>query len=84
MSNTNNYPRYCDLTGDGMFEGFVWLEHTYIKYQSDLIKKIKEFFLNNGSFHHDYPDYKKWNDGEWLDHSYNEELHYWTEWNEDD
>ena len=82
--NIKNYPRYCNITGDGMFEGFVFNEDIYIKYQSDLIKKIKEFYLNNGSFHLDFPDYKEWNEGEWLDYSYDDELHYWTEWYEGD
>jgi len=67
--------RTCDITGEDMYEGFVFDDNIYIKHQKDLVKKIKKYFLEVS---------KEWTEEDWLEFSYNQELHYWTEWYEDD
>lgn len=68
------YPRVCSVTGDGMYEGFVWNDgEMHFAYEKDLIKHIKS--LN------DETD-KGLSNEELLEKSYEEGHHYYTEWEE--
>ena len=80
MSNTNKHPRTCDITGEGMNEGY-YLEHdlkiNYIKYESDLLTHL----VNNCQLDIDMSDMTN---QEILEEYHHEEYYLWTEWNDDD
>jgi hypothetical protein len=73
------HPRTCDITGEGMSEGF-YLEHdlrkNYIKYESDLLVHLVNYCnldLNTDGF----------TNQEILDEYYHEEYYIWTTWEDD-
>lgn len=78
MNSTKEYPRTCDITGEGMDEGY-YLEHdlriNYIKYEADLLTHL----VNNCHIDIDITDMT---DKEILDEYYHEEYYLWTEWND--
>ncbi len=69
------YARKCDITGEGMNEGYVYMESTHIKYKKDLIAKIRaggDKTFNDASDEFIY------------DEAYNLEEFYWTQWEDVD
>ena len=76
----NTHPRTCDITKEGMSEGY-YLEHdltvNYIKHEEDLLTHL----LNNVHLDVDMQGMTK---EEILDEYYHEEYYLWTSWNEDD
>ena len=83
MEDIKLYPRKCDITGEGMDEGYCIQEGAYyIKYEKDFIKHIRNLEKE------DNPDYNKLvEDGKLTDEFlindyYNQGYYYWTEWEE--
>ena len=72
------YARKCDITGEGMNEGFVYrdgyLDGKYFKYQADFIAFIKT----------ERPEFVGRTDLDIINTVYNEDELYWTEWPECD
>ena len=62
------FPRYCDITGEGMWEGY-YIESSgmYIKGGFDFLEHIT-----------DETDYES------IEDAYEDGYYYWTEWGEDD
>ena len=71
------YARQCDITGEGMNEGWCWGDGLfYSKYEADTIKELRKDFKN---------ETKDLTNDEVLDWAVEEEeLLYWTEWEEED
>ena len=65
-----NFARTCDVTGEGMNEGFLYLDTMYFKYEKDLIAQLKKDNKDNEGMSDDFI----------LNDSYNAETHYYTEW----
>jgi len=80
------YARQCDITGEGMNEGYCVQDGLmYIKYEKDMIKHIREVEKDgNIEYEKDVAEGRLTDD--WLMADYYEaEYHYWTEWEcEDD
>ena len=72
------YARQCDITGEGMNEGYCIQDgHMYIKYVEDMIKQLREFDVELSL--------RTPLDEELLNIYYDDEYYYWTEWEcEDD
>ena len=71
------YARQCDITKEGMNEGYCIEDGLmYIKYEKDMIKHLREL---------DELSAKGLSNKELLDIYYDNEYYYWTEWEcEDD
>ena len=72
------YARQCDITGEGMNEGYCIQDgHIYIKYVEDMIKHLREVdtFLNDKESH-----ISNMTDEELLNEYYNSDYYYLTEW----
>ena len=69
------YARKCDITNEGMNEGYVVNDTIYISSKEDLLKYLRKNFTDY------YPIY---NDHELIKIGYNDEIYYWTEWNDED
>lgn len=68
------YARKCDITGEGMDEGFcIGDGEMYIKYEEDLIKHLREIEEEK-----DVTD--EWLMSDWYQAGY----YYWTEWDDSD
>lgn len=77
------FARKCDVTGEGMDEGYVVDELTYIKYKKDLIEHLRKL---------DWPTTVNWNgtggtnpkdikdEQELMEFFHNEDYYYWTTW----
>lgn len=78
MKPTNKilWARQCDVTEEGMNEGWCWGDgHFYTKHEKDTIAELRK----------DHPDRNIFSDEELLEWAYDEEILYWTEWEcEDD
>lgn len=75
MKRFETYARKCDITGEGMNEGFCICDgEMYIKYEKDLIAHLREI-----------EPLDQYVSDEWLKEDYyNAEYYYWTEWDDDD
>jgi cupin superfamily acireductone dioxygenase involved in methionine salvage len=69
------YARKCDITNEGMNEGYVVNDTIYISSKEDLLKYLRKNFT-------DY--YPISNDDELIEMAYDDEIYYWTEWNDED
>jgi hypothetical protein len=91
------FARKCDITGEGMNEGFIVLDGMYyIKHEKDLVKWLRENYTE--AVYEDYSDDYEFNtssltkryfsevesDEEVAELSYLNGIHYWTEWEDDD
>jgi hypothetical protein len=78
------FARKCDITGEGMNEGYVVDEFTgttYIKHKSDLLNHLR--LLNwEGADGVKSQDIES--DEALMEFFYDEEYYYWTEWFEDE
>lgn len=76
------YARKCDVTGEGMDEGYCIEDgFMYIKYKKDMIKHLYDIFKS------EYPNIDiNTISEEYLENKYCEEedYYYWTEWYEED
>ena len=80
------YARKCDITGEGMNEGYCIQDGLmYIKYEKDMIKHIREV-EKEGNLEYDKDISEgRLTDDFLLNDYYNSEYYYWTEWEcEDD
>ena len=74
MKRFETYARKCDITGEGMNEGFCICDgEMYIKHEQDLIAHLRNI----------EPE-KHVSDEQLKDIYYNAEYYYWTEWDDDD
>lgn len=66
------YARRCDITGEGMNEGYIVGEGMmHIKYEKDLIALIRSWGVDENN---------ELSDDFILSESYENEEYYWTEW----
>jgi hypothetical protein len=74
MARFKTYARKCDITGEGMNEGFCICDgEMYIKYEKDLIAHLRAI------------ESEKQVTDEWLKEDYHKaEYYYWTEWDDKD
>lgn len=69
------FARKCDITKEGMNEGWVWYDGGfYTKYKEDTIKELRK----------DNEEQNELSDEDLLEWAFEEEILYWTEWEEDD
>ena len=74
------WARQCDVTGEGMNEGWCWGDGVfYTKYRKDTINEIRNGDL---SLDHLNLDYSKMTDDELLQLYFDEDVFYYTEWND--
>lgn len=79
------YCRVCDHTGEGMNEGFVVAEDSYIKKESDLVKILREELRDTSLYIDAKVNIDDLSDEELMTFSHEElEFHYWTEWSIED
>lgn len=70
------WSRQCSVTGEGMNEGWVWGEGAfYTKYEEDTIKELRADYESSIGAQ---------TDDELLDWAFNEDLLYFTEWDDSD
>ena len=73
------YARQCDITGEGMNEGYCIQDGLmYIKYEKDMIKHIREVERDHNPY-----DLGNLTDEELLEEYYDSGYYYWTEWESD-
>ena len=65
------WARVCDITGEGMNEGYVLYDSETIKYEKDLIKELRK----GGD-----EEYNNASDDYILKEAYENGDYYWTEW----
>lgn len=85
MKRFETYARKCDITGEGMNEGFCIRDGAmYIKYEKDMIKYLRKIEKEGNPEYDSLVREGRLTD-EWLkDDYYNAEYYYWTEWEEAD
>ena len=76
-------PRTCDITGEGMWEGFVLHDTKYIKYEHDLLEELRKLDWSEEELKYDMK-VSRMTDQEIVEMSYEEGVHYWTEWEIED
>mgnify|MGYP003117980115 CR=1 FL=1 len=83
MNKSKKYARKCDVTGEGMNEGYCIQDGLmYIKYEKDMIKHIREV-EKKGNLEYDKDISEgRLTDDFLLNDYYNSEYYYWTEWEE--
>tara|TARA_Y100001973_G_C5135480_1_gene300079 strand:+ start:785 stop:1069 length:285 start_codon:yes stop_codon:yes gene_type:complete len=78
MKKIKLYPRQCNITGEGMEEGFCFGDGAYyIKYESDFLKHLRTLEKESNS-----NKAINLSDEELREKYYNEGFYYWTEWQE--
>lgn len=81
------YARQCDITKEGMNEGYCIEDGLmYIKYEKDMIKHLREKDkdMENIELMNNVFSKKTTTDKELLDIYYENEYYYWTEWEWED
>ena len=75
------YARKCSITGEGMNEGFVYCDgDMYFAHKQDLIVKLRDAYSKEIS-----KDFvSELSDDDLLDLSYEDNTHYYTEWEDED
>ena len=69
----DRYARKCDITGEGMNEGFCINDGMmYIEKREDMIKHLRR----------EFPALYHLNDEDLMETCYNNEYYYWTDWYE--
>ena len=83
MKTIIKYARKCDITGEGMNEGYCIGDGLmYIKYEKDMIKHLREMDFCFEDEEGNPIDVNSFSDSELMEWSYNDEYHYWTDWYE--
>jgi len=79
------YARKCDITGEGMDEGFcIGDGYKYIKYEEDMIKYLREIEKKGNPEYDTLVKEGRLTDEWLLTDYYNADYYYWTEWEEAD
>ena len=80
------YARKCDITGEGMNEGWCWGEGIfYSKYKADTIKELRSDLLNSSIINEDGKlKAESWTDDAILKMGYDADVIYWTQWEDED
>jgi len=68
------YARQCSITGEGMNEGYLVNDDTYVKYEADLIKLIRSWNVD---------EYNELSDEFILNEAYDNEEYFWTAWEDE-
>ena len=77
------YARVCDVTGQGMNEGWCWGDGSfYTSTKEDTIKELRSD-INDGAY--DFDEFGKetllkMSDDELMTYAYDNDVFYWTEW----
>lgn len=72
------YARQCDITQEGMNEGWCWFDGAfYTKYEKDTARELHKTYDEEWGSH-------DWSDEDIIEFAYDQDVLYWTEWNEDD
>lgn len=77
------YARLCDVTGQGMNEGWCWGDGSfYTATKEDTIKELRSD-INDGAY--DFDEFGKetllkMSDDELMTYAYENDVFYWTEW----
>jgi|TARA_R110002153_G_scaffold52886_1_gene147967 hypothetical protein len=74
-------PRTCDITGEGMWEGFLLFDGRYIAKEEDLVKVLRSFDWSEQEIEEDMKVCDL-TDDELVELSYDTETHLWTTWDE--
>jgi hypothetical protein len=75
------YARVCDITGEGMNEGFCILNgEMYIKNEEDLLNHLREQDFSFEDEQGNKIDVNAYEDEELMEWAYNDEYYYYTEW----
>ena len=78
------WARQCDITGEGMNEGYLFDDNLYIANDKDLIDTLRgrDYTAEDEDGNQLYPS--KMTDEELMEWAYNEEIYFWTEWDAGD
>lgn len=80
MIDATLYARKCDITGEGMSEGYLLeREGMYIKYEDDLVKYLRTEYAEDWE-----EDDRTLSDDFVLNDSYEAGYYMWTEWRDKD
>jgi len=83
-TETERYARQCDVTGEGMNEGYCIQDGLmYIKHEKDLLKHLREVEKDGNPEYDTLVAEGRLTDEFLLDEYYDEEYYLWTEWYED-
>tara|TARA_R110002167_G_scaffold89907_2_gene242529 strand:- start:6819 stop:7361 length:543 start_codon:yes stop_codon:yes gene_type:complete len=83
-TETERYARQCDVTGEGMNEGYCIQDGLmYIKHEKDLLKHLREVEKEGNPEYDTLVAEGRLTDEFLLDEYYDEEYYLWTEWYED-
>lgn len=75
MESIEKFARTCDVTGEGMNEGWCWGDGMfYSKYKQDTINELRKECLEQEDL----------SDDELLEWACEEDILYWTEWYDED
>jgi hypothetical protein len=78
MSEALKFPRYCSITGDGMYVGYCIDDGMYYASTLDALLKVFSLYYD---IHLDINDDELM---EQLECLYDDNLYYFTEWTDDD
>ena len=80
------YARKCDITGEGMNEGWCWGDGIfYSKHRADTIKELRKDLLNSSIANEGGRlEIESWTDDAILQMSYDADILYWTSWEDED
>ena len=77
----SKYARKCDITSEGMNEGYCIQDGMmYIKHKKDMIKHLRELDFCFEDEEGNPIDVNSFSDSDLIEWSYNDEYHYWTDW----
>ena len=77
MTN-KRYARQCNITNEGMDEGWIWHEGTfYTKYETDTVAELRKDFDEEWAS-------ENWSDDEILEYAFKNNICYWTQWEDSD
>lgn len=81
MKTIIKYARKCDITGEGMNEGYCIQDGLmYIKYEKDMIKHLREMVFCFEDEEGNIIDVNSFSDSDLIEWAYNDKYHYWTDW----
>ena len=83
-TETEKYARQCDVTGEGMNEGYCIQDGLmYIKHEKDLLKHLREIEKEGNPEYDTLVAEGRLTDVLLLDEYYDAEYYLWTEWYDD-
>lgn len=69
-------PRFCEITHQQMWEGYVLFDDVHIKDEASLLDNLRAYLEHTGD------DVSHWSDKKVLNYCCDEEMYYYTEWEE--